>query len=72
MERHPISEDRNRETRLRRLAKQKGLTLRKSRIRTPNINNRGGYMVINTGRNFVVQGEQFDLTLDDVEGLLEN
>jgi hypothetical protein len=72
MEGHAASEDRNREARLRRLAKQKGLALRRSRARTPNIDDRGGYMVVNPGRNFVVHGERFDLTLDDVAGLLDN
>jgi hypothetical protein len=72
MERHTASEDRNRELRLRRAAKQRGLALRKSRARTPNIDNQGGYMVVNPSRNVVVRGKQFDLSLDDVEGLLDN
>jgi hypothetical protein len=64
------AEDQNREARLRRAARQKGLALRKSRAKTPNIDNRGEYMVINAATNFVVCGDRFDMTLDEVEGLL--
>lgn len=63
--------DSAREARLRRLAKKQGLWLRKSRVRTTNIDNSGGYMILDSYHNTTVYGMRFDLTLDDVERFLK-
>jgi hypothetical protein len=62
-------DDKNRERRIRRLAGRHGYAVRKSRERkhVPHSNNFGGYMLIESNRNFVVLGERFDATLEDIE-----
>lgn len=62
-------DDKARESRLRRRAKRLGLTLRKSRARRLTLDDRGLYRVVKEG--WIVAGEKFDLTLDDVEALLD-
>lgn len=64
-------EERNREARARRKAKARGWWLKKSRVRTTNIDNWGGYMIIDPYGNFVVRGPRWDMTLDQVEAFLE-
>ena len=59
-----------REGRARRMAAGQGLTLRKSRVQMPNVDDHGGYRLVEMRRNAVVAGERFDLTLDEVEGWL--
>jgi hypothetical protein len=67
-----ISEDRNREDRLRRKATANGLQLRKN-TRTWIRENFGDQYHLVDGRNIVVCGaatREFDATLDDVESYL--
>ena len=59
--------DKSREQRARRQLRQQGYALRKSRVRNWNIDNLGGYMVIEANRNLIVAGQRFDMSLDDVE-----
>jgi hypothetical protein len=65
-------ETRRREDRLRRRADRQGFALRKSRVRTPNLNDRGGYMLVDSRQNFLVAGHRFNLDLDDVEAFLDD
>ena len=51
---------------LRRKASSQGFALIKSRKRTLDFNNQGGFMIINADRNVVVIGEKFELGLNDV------
>lgn len=55
----------NKEQQLRRALNKKGYSLHKSRKRI-NINNLGGYMIVNVYTNCVVAGSRYDMTLDDV------
>ena len=59
-----------REARLRRLARRGGYSLHKSRAGY-SIDNLGGYMIVDVYQNFIVDGERFNLTLDDVEVALK-
>jgi hypothetical protein len=62
-----------REARLRRLANRDGLALQKSRARkTPHVDvdDLGGYRLVEPNRNWVIRGPKFDLDLDDVERFL--
>src|SRR2546423_11293348 len=58
------------ERRLRRLAAHQGLALQKSRSRNFTVDNYGGYRIVDSYRNWLVAGDRFDPTLDDVEGFL--
>lgn len=58
------------EMRLRRRAAAKGYRLEKSRARILHTNNRGGYQLIQVGKNEVVGGVDYDLMLDDLEGYI--
>ena len=60
-----ISEDAI-EARARRAARRVGLMARKSRWRMGSIENYGMFMLIDPYRNWVVAGERFDLTAEDV------
>ena len=64
------NDDARRESRLRGKASRQGFSIRKSRVREPNLDNLGGYMLIETDHNIVVSGERFDLSLDDIEAYL--
>jgi hypothetical protein len=55
----------------RRWAKRMGLFLKKSRGKRLNINNRGGYVLVDLNTNTVMHGEKFDLDLEQVEKILE-
>ena len=48
-----------------------GLFLKKSRGKRLNINNRGGYVLVDLNTNTVMHGEKFDLDLEQVEKILE-
>jgi hypothetical protein len=39
-------------------------------LHVPNLDNHGHYMIVNE-RNFIVAGERFDMTLDDIERWLK-
>jgi len=60
------------ETKIRRECKKYGMTLKKSRIKNINIDDMGGYMLVDTMGNFVIAGSRFELTLDDVQEWLKN
>ena len=62
--------ERRREARLRRLARSGGYSLHKSRAGF-SADNFGDFMVVDDSRNFIVAGERFDMTLDDVEEWLK-
>lgn len=58
------------EIQLRRKLIQKGYLLQKSRKRKTaenNINDLGGYMIVDANYNAVIAGSRFELTLEDVE-----
>ena len=61
--------DKNRENRIRRLARRHDYAVRKSREwkHVPHSDNFGDYMLIEPNRNFVVLGERFNATLEDIE-----
>lgn len=63
-----MNEESNREARLRRLAKRKGLMLQKSRRRDPAASDYGRYFLIHREYN-AVWGQQpsFGLSLDEIE-----
>ena len=62
--------ERSREVRARRKARTQGLWLRKSRVRTTNVDNHGGYILVDVS-NIVIAGFRWDLSLDEVEKFLE-
>lgn len=51
------------DTQLRKAGKRRGILLKKSRKGI--IDNRGGYMMVDTN-NIIIAGERFDLTPEDV------
>lgn len=53
------------ESRARRAAKTAGLHARKSRLGSP-IDNAGGFQLIDPDQNYIVAGEKFDLTSEEV------
>lgn len=62
------TDERARESRLRSRAKTRGYALYKSRLRGPShASGYGGWRIVEANHNIVVVGENFDLTLDDVE-----
>ncbi len=64
-------EERNLERRLRRQLSKHDYVLQKSRVRTPNPDNQGGYMIIDLYRNVCISGPKFELTLEDVEDFVK-
>jgi hypothetical protein len=64
-----MTTEKARENRARRALARQGETIRKSRARkyVPNLNDHGGYMIIDASRNSVIAGERFNLTLEDLE-----
>jgi hypothetical protein len=67
-----MTTEKRREDRARRTADRLGLAVRKDRAQTWSLNRQGGYRLVNPDLNIVVAGEQFDLTLDDLETFLGN
>ena len=57
------------ETTVRARAARQGYALRKSRARI-SFDNHGEYMLIDAERNFVVLGERFNATLEDIQTFL--
>ena len=57
------------ESRARRAAKAAGLQARKSRLGSP-IDNAGGFQLIDPDQNYIVAGEKFDLTAEEVIGFV--
>jgi hypothetical protein len=66
----PTTPEQRRESRLRSKARRQGLRIHKSRIRTPNADDLGGYRLVDSDLNLVIAGERFDLDLDGVEKYL--
>ncbi|MFZ1090528.1 MAG: hypothetical protein WAN75_15055 [Xanthobacteraceae bacterium] len=62
------------ESRVRSLARRRGYVVRKSRQwkHVPNMDNHGEYMLIDANTNFVVLGERFDTSLNEIETYLEH
>jgi hypothetical protein len=62
------------EDRIRRLARQNGYHVRKSREwkYVPHANNFGDYMLIDSDSNFIVLGSRYDATLDELEYYLKD
>jgi len=56
-----------RESQLRRRAHAAGLTMHKSRVHEPNLDNLGGWMLVAAATNSVAGGSRYDLDLDDIE-----
>ena len=54
------------EDQARRAAKRVGLRARKSRWRAHSSDNCGGFQIIDPMRNWIVAGEKFNCTADDV------
>ena len=65
--------DAARESRLRSALTRAGYALRKSRAwkHVPNLDNLGGFMIVDRMRNWCVRGQRFELDLDDVEAFVE-
>lgn len=55
------------EQRLRRALVKQGFQLKKSRVRSTNVDNWGGYMIVNPYFNTIEAGVRYDLTLKEVE-----
>lgn len=62
--------DKVRENFSRRRAARLGLMLKKSRAKRWGVNNQGGYTLI-TFDNIIHAGEKYDLTIEQVEALLD-
>lgn len=62
-----MTANKNLEQRLRRALNKSGYSLHKSRVKAINPNNHGEYMITDTGRNAVVAGDRFNMTLEDVQ-----
>lgn len=59
-----------REARMRRLAAKMDLMIRKSRVQNTNLDDLGGYQIIDIRMNIPVAGSRYDLDLDGVEAWL--
>ncbi len=59
-----------REEAVRRLARRDGLALEKSSARHTNVNDQGGYRLVDPYFNETVLGERFEFDLDAVEAFL--
>lgn len=55
-----------REARVRRAARKEGERIKKDRARTYSLDHQGGYCIVNDN-NWIVAGEKFNLTLDELE-----
>ena len=54
------------ESAIRRRARTRGYVLRKSRARNLHYDNQGKYMLIRADGNWLVLGERFDASLEDI------
>jgi len=61
-----------REDKVRRQLAKQGLTLRKSRVSTPSVDDQGGYRIIDAQFNRIEAGERFDMTLEEVEAFAQS
>lgn len=60
------------ESQLRHKLAREGYLLRKSRIKSENADNLGGYMIVDENTNAVISGSRFDLNLEDVKCFLQS
>lgn len=60
------------ENRIRRQAARLGYMIRKSRSKIMKFNDLLGYMIVDADYNYVIAGCNFDFSLDDVAGWLDN
>ena len=58
---------RRHEDRVRRIARRQGYALHKDKAGVWSFNHQGGWQIVDAERNWLVAGERFDLSLDDVE-----
>lgn len=65
-----IKNEKAREQAVRRKLKKEGLILQKSRVHVGNLNDWGGYRVINSN-HLIEAGANFDLDLADIEKWFE-
>jgi hypothetical protein len=61
-----------RENRLRRMADRRGYMIQKSRRRDPRAVDYGNYWIVDPSTNGLVAGDEFGMSLDDVEDWLES
>ena len=61
-----MDDTRSQEDRARRAAKRVGSQARKSRWRAGSIDNLGDFQIIDPKHNWIVAGEKFDFTADNV------
>lgn len=61
----------NRENNARRKLTRRLYLLRKSRAKHTNIDDYGGYRIVDATTNAVAAGERFDLSLEQVEDFIE-
>ena len=55
----------------RRILKEHGYELHKSRTRNPRYEDEGGYMIVQTRYNFCVAGDRYQYSLEDVSDWIE-
>lgn len=68
---NPMYPDKVRENRARRNAARLGIQIRKSHGKLWNIHNQLGYMLVDMEKNAVMQGADYNLTIEEVESYLE-
>ena len=59
--------EKSKEQKLRKELRKEDYMLKKSRVKNMNAENQGGYMIIHKHTNSVAYGNQFELSLEDVE-----
>ncbi len=64
--------EKRKENQLRRKLAAVGLSLRKSRAKTPNANNLCGFQIISRKNNAVISGSRFELDLQEIETITSN
>ena len=64
---NPIYPDKVRENRARRQAERLGVIVKKSHGKLWNIDNQLGYMIVDGKLNAVLQGEKYNMTIEEVE-----
>lgn len=55
------------EQRVRRIARRQGYELHRDRAGVWSFNHQGGWRIVDAKRNWLVAGERFDLSLEDVD-----
>jgi hypothetical protein len=60
------------ENKLRKFFLKQGMKLNKSRVKNTHLNNQGGYMITDIKSNSVVQGVNYELTLEDVNTFMKD